>query len=81
MVDVTCWLRPMSYSRPAVSLALAWGLLGVGMGFGLYEAAFATAAGVYGRKARKAITLAIHSGQSTKEVIAWAKNELEGFMR
>ena len=37
-------------------LAAAWTLLGVGMGFGLYEAAFATAAGLYGRDARNAIT-------------------------
>lgn len=39
-----------------VSLALAWSVIGVGMGFGLYEAAFATVAGLYGREARNAIT-------------------------
>ena len=40
-----------------VSLALAWAVIGiVGMGFGLYEAAFATVAGLYGRDARNAIT-------------------------
>lgn len=39
-----------------VSLALAWAVIGVGMGFGLYEAAFATVAGLYGREARNAIT-------------------------
>jgi len=27
-------------------------VLGIGMGFGLYESAFATAAGLYGREAR-----------------------------
>ncbi len=37
-------------------LAVAWAVLGVGMGFGLYEAAFATAAGLYGGNARGAIT-------------------------
>jgi MFS family permease len=37
-------------------LALAWAVLGIGMGFGLYEAAFATVAGLYGRDARNAIT-------------------------
>ena len=31
-------------------------VIGVGMGFGLYEAAFATVAGLYGREARNAIT-------------------------
>nr|WP_277819313.1 MFS transporter [Pseudoroseomonas vastitatis] len=39
-----------------LTLALAWGVLGVGMGFGLYEAAFATVTGLYGREARNAIT-------------------------
>ncbi|BBK29493.1 putative MFS family arabinose efflux permease [Stella humosa] len=37
-------------------LALAWAVLGLAMGFGLYEAAFATVAGLYGRNARGAIT-------------------------
>ena len=39
-----------------IGLALAWMVIGVGMGFGLYEAAFATVAGLYGRDARNAIT-------------------------
>jgi MFS family permease len=38
------------------SLAVSWTIIGIGMGFGLYEAAFATAAGLYGRDARNAIT-------------------------
>ncbi len=46
----------LSLASGVVTLALAWGLLGIGMGFGLYEAAFATAAGLYGREARNAIT-------------------------
>lgn len=37
-------------------LLLAWAWLGVGMGSGLYEAAFATAVGWYGREAGRAIT-------------------------
>ncbi len=37
-------------------LVAAWLVIGVGMGFGLYEAAFATAAGLYGGAARNAIT-------------------------
>jgi MFS family permease len=36
-------------------LALGWAVIGIGMGFGLYEAAFATAAGIYGAEARRAI--------------------------
>ena len=42
-------------SGPA-GLVAGWLVLGTGMGFGLYEAAFATVAGLYGRDARNAIT-------------------------
>ena len=45
----------LSFASGIGTLALAWALLGIGMGFGLYEAAFATAAGLYGQ-ARNAIT-------------------------
>ena len=62
-----CWPPPISSSRPGLwrlrlhralarGLVLAWTILGIGMGFGLYEAAFATVAGLYGRDARNAIT-------------------------
>lgn len=37
-------------------LALAWGVLGVAMGSGLYDAAFAALVRLYGRDARQAIT-------------------------
>jgi MFS family permease len=40
----------------AASLFLSWLVIGVGMSAGLYEAAFATLAGIYGRDARRAIT-------------------------
>jgi MFS family permease len=46
----------LSVATGPVSLSLAWMVIGTGMGFGLYEAAFATAAGLYGRDARNAIT-------------------------
>jgi MFS family permease len=46
----------LSFAAGIVSLALAWVVIGIGMGFGLYEAAFATATGLYGRDARNAIT-------------------------
>lgn len=39
-----------------VLLAAGWAVVGLGMGTGLYEAAFATLAGVYGREARGPIT-------------------------
>jgi len=38
------------------SIWLAWVFMGVGMGFGLYDAAFATLARIYGPAARSAIT-------------------------
>ena len=40
---------------PAV-LFLGWGLLGLGMALGLYDAAFATLAGLYGKEARGPIS-------------------------
>ena len=46
----------LSQAQGLATLALAWAVLGVGMGFGLYEAAFATAARLYGLDARSAIT-------------------------
>jgi MFS family permease len=46
----------LSFASSLITLTFAWMLIGIGMGFGLYEAAFATAAGLYGRDARNAIT-------------------------
>jgi MFS family permease len=46
----------LSMAGGPVGLAAAWLVIGVGMGFGLYEAAFATVAGLYGQQARNAIT-------------------------
>ena len=46
----------LSFASGIASMAFAWVLIGIGMGFGLYEAAFATAASLYGREARNAIT-------------------------
>jgi MFS family permease len=49
-------LAALAFASGWTGLVLAWTILGVGMGFGLYEAAFATVAGLYGRDARNAIT-------------------------
>jgi MFS family permease len=46
----------LSISTGVVSLAAAWIILGVGMGMGLYEAAFATLTRIYGSTARSSIT-------------------------
>lgn len=49
-------LALMAAASGVVGLTIAWAVLGLGMGFGLYEAAFATVAGLYGREARNSIT-------------------------
>ena len=46
----------LSAATNLAGLAAGWLVIGIGMGFGLYEAAFATVAGLYGREARNAIT-------------------------
>ena len=49
-------LALLSFATGPMTLVAGWLVIGVGMGFGLYEAAFATVAGIYGREARSAIT-------------------------
>ena len=49
-------LALLAAAQGAMGLALAWAVLGIGMGCGLYDAAFATLAALYGRDARRAIT-------------------------
>lgn len=46
----------MAFAQGPVMLTLAWAILGVGMAMGLYDAAFATLAGLYGKEARNSIT-------------------------
>src|SRR5277367_3338567 len=46
----------LALTQGIVSLAAAWTVLGVGMAMGLYDPAFATLAGLYGRAARGPIT-------------------------
>ncbi|WP_428486480.1 MFS transporter [Rhodopila sp.] len=63
-----------------VGLSLAWTVIGIGMGFGLYEAAFATVAGLYGREARNAITgITLFAGFAS--TIGWPASTLfmDGF--
>ena len=49
-------LVALGLAQGPVTLFLAWALLGVAMGSGLYEAAFATLVRLYGHGARNAIT-------------------------
>jgi MFS family permease len=46
----------LAFAHGVVGLAMAWAVLGVGMALGLYDSAFATLAGLYGRAARRPIT-------------------------
>ncbi|TNC67238.1 MFS transporter [Rubellimicrobium roseum] len=49
-------LAGLATSQGPVTLFLAWAVVGIGMGIGLYEAAFATLARIYGPAARSPIT-------------------------
>jgi predicted MFS family arabinose efflux permease len=46
----------LATAKGLVMLFAAWLVIGIGMGMGLYDAAFATLAGIYGVKARSPIT-------------------------
>ncbi len=46
----------MGLSPGPVMFCLAWAIMGVAMAMGLYDAAFATLAGLYGKEARNSIT-------------------------
>jgi Major Facilitator Superfamily len=52
----TAGLLLLSGAHGAAVLIAAWAMLGIGMGMGLYEAAFATLARIHGTGARKSIT-------------------------
>lgn len=49
-------LAGLGLAQGAVGLFAAWVILGIGMGAGLYEAAFATLVALYGHRSRGAIT-------------------------
>lgn len=49
-------LAGLAMAQGITSLFLAWAVIGLGMGMGLYKAAFATLAGIYGQAARSPIT-------------------------
>ena len=53
---IAAGLVTLGFAQGPVMLVVAWAILGVGMAFGLYDAAFATLTALYGREARSAIT-------------------------
>jgi MFS family permease len=68
-------LMALSSAFSVWGLAIAWMLLGIGMGFGLYEASFATVTGLWGRDARNAITgITLYAGFAS--TIGWPASAL-----
>jgi MFS family permease len=55
-VTFAAGLAALSLAQGALSLFAAWFLIGLGMGGGLYEAAFSTLVRLYGTRSRSAIT-------------------------
>lgn len=53
---LACGLGVLGLAPVFTVLCFGWAIIGVGMAFGLYEAAFATLAGLYGSEARGTIT-------------------------
>jgi len=53
---IAAGLAVLASAQGVVLLGLGWAVLGIGMATGLYEAAFATATGLFGKEARGAIT-------------------------
>ncbi|MBR2818857.1 MAG: MFS transporter [Reyranella sp.] len=70
----------LAYAHSYVMFALAWGLMGIGMGLGLYDAAFATLGRLYGHDARGAITgitlLAGFASTIGWPLTAWGASEI-----
>jgi len=55
-VVFACGLALLAGAQGVVTLTVAWSVLGLGMGMGLYDTAFATLARIYGTSARGPIT-------------------------
>jgi predicted MFS family arabinose efflux permease len=55
-VVLAAGLVSLAFAQGIIGLAAAWAVLGVGMALGLYDSAFATLTGLYGREARAPIT-------------------------
>jgi MFS family permease len=51
-----CGLGMLAFAPSPLMLFAGWAVVGLGMGIGLYEAGFATLAGIYGKEARGPIT-------------------------
>ena len=75
-------LAALAGARGPISLFAAWGILGIGMALGLYDAGFATLTAIYGEKARGPITgITLFAGFAS--TVSWpvsaVANELVGW--
>ena len=65
----------LSFANGTCLLVAAWIILGVGMGMGLYEAAFATLTRIYGGAARRPITgITLIAGFAS--TVGWPRHDL-----
>jgi MFS family permease len=73
-------LTALAFAHSQTTLWLAWLILGVGMGIGLYDTAFAALGRIYGLQARSSITgitlLAGFAGTIGWPLTAWGASEL-----
>jgi predicted MFS family arabinose efflux permease len=79
-VVLAAGLAILAFAHSQVMLWLAWMVLGVGMGIGLYDTAFAALGRIYGSEARSAITgitlLAGFASTVGWPLTAWGASEL-----
>jgi predicted MFS family arabinose efflux permease len=79
-VVLAAGLAVLAFAHSQVMLWLAWMVLGVGMGIGLYDTAFAALGRIYGSEARSAITgitlLAGFASTVGWPLTAWGASEL-----
>jgi MFS family permease len=79
-VIIAAGLAALAFAYTQTTLWLAWVVLGVGMGVGLYDTAFATLGRIYGREARSAITgITLIAGFASTvgwPLTAWGATEL-----
>lgn len=79
-VIIAAGLAALAFAHSQTMLWVAWLILGLGMGVGLYDTAFATLGRIYGRDARSAITgITLVAGFASTigwPLTAWGASEL-----
>lgn len=79
-IVIAAGLAVLAFAHSQATLWLAWLILGLGMGFGLYDTAFAALGRIYGTDARSAITgITLIAGFASTvgwPLTAWGASEL-----